>query len=103
MLKATFSTNYVIGTDKLNSYSAAKKEIIKSMEHRYHKEINNWADNSHQLSKGAGAANAKIQITQTRARFLCDYEPLYLLRIDKDDTYWLPKTTAKWLIVRSLH
>jgi putative transposase len=35
-------------TDKLRSYSAAKREIIPGVEHRSHKGLNNRAENSHQ-------------------------------------------------------
>jgi len=34
-------------TDKLSSYAAAKKQIMPSVEHRFHKGLNNRAENSH--------------------------------------------------------
>jgi putative transposase len=37
----------VLITDKLASYSAAKKEVLPSVEHRQHKRPNNRAENSH--------------------------------------------------------
>jgi putative transposase len=37
----------VIITNKLKSYSAAKREILPGVEHRQHKGLNNWAENSH--------------------------------------------------------
>ena len=39
----------VIITDKLQSYTVAKKEILPTVEHRQHKGINNRAENSHHL------------------------------------------------------
>ena len=38
-------------TDKLASYSAAKKEVLPSIEHRQHKRLNNRAENSHQPTR----------------------------------------------------
>lgn len=38
----------VMITDKLRSYDAAKREIMRSVEHRSHKGLNNRAENSHQ-------------------------------------------------------
>ncbi len=38
----------VIVTDKLKSYEAAKKRVMKNVEHRQHKGLNNRAENSHQ-------------------------------------------------------
>jgi putative transposase len=37
----------VMVTDKLRSYSAAKAELMPSVEHRSHKGLNNRAENSH--------------------------------------------------------
>jgi putative transposase len=37
----------VIVTDKLKSYEAAQKQMLKSVEHRQHKGLNNRAENSH--------------------------------------------------------
>lgn len=41
----------VMITDKLASYSAAKKEIMPGVEHRQHKGLNNRAENSHQPTR----------------------------------------------------
>ena len=38
----------VIITDKLQSYAAAKREILPGVLHRQHKGLNNRAENSHQ-------------------------------------------------------
>ena len=35
-------------TDKLASYGAAKREVMPSVEHRKHKDLNNRVENSHQ-------------------------------------------------------
>jgi putative transposase len=41
----------VIITDKLASYAATKKEILRSVEHRQHKGLNNRAERSHQPTR----------------------------------------------------
>lgn len=38
-------------TDKLRSYKAAKKKILKSTEHRSHKRLNNKIEVSHQPTR----------------------------------------------------
>ena len=52
----------VIVTDKLKSYAAAKKQVMKRVEHRAHKGLNNLCENSHQPTRTLLATNAKIQI-----------------------------------------
>jgi AAA ATPase domain len=41
----------VIVTDRLNSYGAAKRQILPGLEHRQHRYRNDRADNSHQPSR----------------------------------------------------
>ena len=41
----------VIITDKLQSYRAAKAEVMPGVEHRQHKGLNNRAENSHQPTR----------------------------------------------------
>ena len=38
-------------TDKLKSYATAKREIMPGVEHRQHKGLNKWAENSHQPTR----------------------------------------------------
>ncbi|MCX4775353.1 IS6 family transposase [Streptomyces sp. NBC_01264] len=51
LLKQTEQVPRVIVTDKLNSYGAAHREVMPSVEHRAHKGINNRAENSHQPTR----------------------------------------------------
>lgn len=51
LLKGLQCVPRVIITDKLGSYSAAKSEIMPSVEHRRHKGLNNRAENSHQPTR----------------------------------------------------
>ncbi|SPL62566.1 Mobile element protein [Ochrobactrum soli] len=48
LLKGQGRMPRVIITDKLRSYSAARREIMLSVEHHSHKGLNNRAENSHQ-------------------------------------------------------
>src|SRR3954466_5149913 len=47
LLKRQTRVPRVMFTDKLPSYSAAKDEVMPSVEHRRHKGLNNRAENSH--------------------------------------------------------
>jgi putative transposase len=51
LLKGLQYVPRVIITDKLGSYSAAKAEVMASVEHRRHKGLNNRAENSHQPTR----------------------------------------------------
>lgn len=51
LLKKQGFVSRVIVTDRLKSYAAAKKQVIKSGEHRQHKGLNNRAENSHQPTR----------------------------------------------------
>ncbi len=51
LLKGCQYVPRVLITDKLASYSAAKKEVLPSIEHRQHKRLNNRAENSHQPTR----------------------------------------------------
>ncbi|AVC52515.1 DDE domain protein (plasmid) [Rhizobium leguminosarum bv. viciae] len=47
LLKKQGLTPKRIITDKLRSYSAAKRDVMPAVEHRSHKGLNNRAENSH--------------------------------------------------------
>src|SRR6185369_8322679 len=51
LLKGLQYVPRVIITDKLASYAAAKREILKGVEHRQHKRLNHRAENSHQPTR----------------------------------------------------
>jgi putative transposase len=51
LLKKQCRAPRVLITDKLGSYSAAKGEVMPSVEHRRHKGLNNRAENSHQPTR----------------------------------------------------
>jgi putative transposase len=41
----------VLITDPLKSYQAAKGELLPDVKHPYHRNLNNRAENSHQLTR----------------------------------------------------
>jgi putative transposase len=41
----------VLVTDKLRSYAAANRDLGLDLDHRQHKGLNNWAENSHQPTR----------------------------------------------------
>ena len=51
LLERQCRTPRVIVTDKLESYGAAKRAVMPSVEHRKHKRLNNRAENSHQPTR----------------------------------------------------
>ena len=51
LLKGLTYVPRVIITDKLKSYSAAKREMLPGVEHRQHRYLNNRAENSHQPTR----------------------------------------------------
>jgi putative transposase len=57
-------------TDKLKSYKAAKKTILKSTEHRSHKRLNNRCENSHQPTREKERQMRKFKSPAAAQRFL---------------------------------
>jgi putative transposase len=51
LLKGCQYVPRVLITDKLASYRAAKQELLRQVEHRQHKRLNNRAENSHQPTR----------------------------------------------------
>jgi len=51
LLKQSGIAPRVLLTDKLRSYSAAKRELLPRVEHRQHKGLNNRAEASHQPTR----------------------------------------------------
>ncbi len=64
----------VIVTDKLKSYGAAKKVILKGVEHRQHKGLNNRAENSHQPTRLRERRMRRFKSPGQAQRFLSCFE-----------------------------
>jgi putative transposase len=60
----------VIVTDKLNSYEAANKQVMKTVEHRAHKGLNNLCENSHQPTRVRERRRRKFKSPGQAQRFL---------------------------------
>jgi putative transposase len=64
----------VIVIDKLKVYAAARKEILKGVEHRQHKGLNNRAENSHQPTRVREKRMRKFKSPGQAQRFLSAFE-----------------------------
>jgi len=70
LLKGLQYAPRVIITDKLKSYSAAKKEVMPGVEHRQHKGLNNRAENSHQPTRQQEKHMRRFKSPRQAQRFL---------------------------------
>ncbi|MGW2769411.1 IS6 family transposase [Streptomyces sp. NPDC001275] len=70
LVKATQSVPRVIVTDKLRSCGAAHREAMPSVEHRFHKGLNNRAENSHQPTRQRERAMKGFRSVGGAQRFL---------------------------------
>jgi len=66
----------VIVTDKLKSYGAAKKKLLKGVEHRQHKGLNNRAENSHRPTRVRERRMGRFKSPGQAQRFLAAFEPI---------------------------
>ncbi len=66
----------VIVTDKLRSYEAAKKQVMKNVEHRAHKGLNNRAENSHQPTRVRERRMRRFKSPGQAQRFLSAFGPI---------------------------
>jgi putative transposase len=72
-------------TDQLASYGAAKKEMMRGVEHRQHKGLNNRAENSHQPTRRRERQMKRFKSPRQVQRFLSAHDPinnLFYLRRD---------------------
>ena len=70
LLKGFHYVPRVIITGKLKSYGAAKREILRSVEHRQHKGLNNRAENSHQPTRLREKKMRRFKSAKQAQRFL---------------------------------
>src|ERR1700712_663210 len=86
LLKRQMRPPRVMVTDKLASYSAAKDELMPSVEHRRHKGLNNRAENSHQPTRRRERQMKRFTSAGQAQRFLSAHDGinnLFLLRRDQ--------------------
>ena len=63
-------------TDKLKSYEAAKNQVLKSVEHRQHKGLNNLCENSHQPTRTRERRMRRFKSPGQAQRFLSAFGPI---------------------------
>ncbi len=66
----------VLITDKLASYSAAKREVLPSVEHRQSRYLNNRAENSHQPTRKRERVLQRFTSVGHAQRFLSAFGPI---------------------------
>src|SRR3978361_1116399 len=76
LLKRQMRPPRVMVTDKLASYSAAKDEVMPSVEHRRHKGLNNRAENSHQPTRRRERQMKRFKSPGQAQRFLSAHDGL---------------------------
>ena len=76
LLKKQGRAPRVLITDKLASYSAAKREVMPSVEHRRHKGLNNRAENSHQPTRRRERQMKRFKSAGQAQRFLSAHDPI---------------------------
>src|SRR5690349_17974351 len=76
LLKRQMRPPRVMITDKLASYSAAKGEVMPSVEHRRHKGLNNRAENSHQPTRRRERQMKRFKSPRQAQRFLSAHEQI---------------------------
>jgi putative transposase len=76
LLKRQTRVPRVMITDKLGSYSAAKAEVMPSVEHRRHKGLNNRAENSHQPTRRRERQMKRFKSAGQAQRFLSAHDQI---------------------------
>jgi putative transposase len=76
LLKGCQYVPRVLITDKLKSYSAAKREILPGVEHRQHRYLNNRAENSHQPTRQRERRMQGFKSPGHAQRFLAAHGPI---------------------------
>lgn len=78
LLKGLEYVPRVLITDKLRSYGAARRGVLRSVEHRRSKYLNNRAENSHQLTRQRERAMKRFTSARHAQRFLSAFTGISL-------------------------
>jgi putative transposase len=73
LLKGLCYVPWVLITDQLQSYGAAKREILPGVEHRQHRYLNNRAENSYQPTRQRERRMQEFKSPGHAQRFLSAY------------------------------
>src|SRR5690348_6913325 len=76
LLKKQMRLPRVMITDKLASYSAARREVTPGIEHRQHKGLNNRAENSHQPTRRRERQMKQFKSAGQAQRFLSAHDQI---------------------------
>src|SRR5215211_1378234 len=76
LLKRQGRASRAMITDKLASYSAAKREVMPGVEHRRRKGLNNRAENSHQPTRRRERRMKRFKSARQAQRFLSAHEQI---------------------------
>src|SRR3712207_4444273 len=76
LLKRQMRPPRVLVTDKLASYPAAKEELLPGVEHRRHKGLNDWAENSHQPTRRRERRMKRFKSAGQAQRFLSAHDQI---------------------------
>src|SRR5919206_1596832 len=76
LLKKQMRPPRVMITDKLASYGAAKRELVPSVEHRSHRDLNNRAENSHQPTRRRERQMKRFKSPGQAQRFLSAHDQI---------------------------
>jgi len=76
LLKGLTYVPRVLITDKLQSYGAAKRELLPGVAHRQHRYLNNRAENSHQPTRQRERRMQRFKSSGHAQRFLAAYGPV---------------------------
>jgi putative transposase len=76
LLKGFTYVPRVMVTDQLQSYAAAKQELLPSVEHRQHRYLNNRAENSHQPTRQRERTMRRFKSAGHAQRFLSAHGPI---------------------------
>ena len=76
LLKRQCRSPRVMITDKLASYSAAKRELMPGVEHRRHKGLNNRAENSRQPTRRRERQMKRFKSARPAQRFLSAHDQI---------------------------
>jgi putative transposase len=77
LLKGLCYTPKVIVTDKLGSYDAAKREILRSVEHRQSRYLNNRCEVSHQPTRRRERHMKQFKSARQAQQFLATHSRIH--------------------------
>src|SRR5918911_274782 len=96
LLKRQMRSPRVMITDKLASYSAAKRELIPGVEHRQHRGLNNRAENSHQPTRRRERQMKRFKSAGQAQRFLSAHDQINnLFHLRRDHLSAAPYRAAR--------